>query len=112
MIFKIAMSRGMANIAKCEKYLNWIIPDKWTLEEAATIPCVYGTSYYALYLRGKMKKGDKILIHSGKGSVGQAAIHLALHEGCEVFTTIENVEKRQFIRATFPFISEDHIGNS
>ena len=102
----------MANILVADKYLSWIIPDKWTMEDAATVPCVYGTCYYALYIKGKMKKGDKVLIHSGTGGIGQAAIHLALHEDCEVFTTVGTVEKRQFIRETFPSISEDHIGNS
>lgn len=102
----------MTNIYVNDKYLSWIIPEKWTMEEAATIPCVYCTSYYALYLRGKMKKGDKVLIHSGTGGVGQAAIHLALYEGCEVFTTVGSIEKRYFIRETFPSIPEDHIGNS
>ncbi|XP_071581800.1 fatty acid synthase-like [Temnothorax nylanderi] len=105
-------SQGMTNILVADKYLSWIIPDKWTMEDAATVPCVYSTCYYALYIRGKMKKGDKILIHSGTGGIGQAAIHLALHEGCEVFTTVGTVEKRQFIRETFPSIPEDHIGNS
>ncbi|XP_071569269.1 fatty acid synthase-like isoform X2 [Temnothorax nylanderi] len=103
---------GMTNILVADKYLSWIIPDKWTMEDAATIPCVYSTCYYALYIKGKMKKGDKILIHSGTGGIGQAAIHLALHEDCEVFTTVGTVEKRQFIRETFPSIAEDHIGNS
>lgn len=82
------------------------------MEEAATVPCVYCTCYCALYIKGKMKKGDKVLIHSGTGGIGQAAIHLALYEGCEVFTTVGNVEKRQFIKDTFPSIPEDHIGNS
>ncbi|XP_071625459.1 fatty acid synthase-like isoform X2 [Temnothorax longispinosus] len=103
---------GMTNILVADKYLSWIIPDKWTMEDAATIPCVYSTCYYALYMRGKMKKGDKILIHSGTGGIGQAAIHLALYEGCEVFTTVGTVEKRQFIRETFPSIPKDNIGNS
>ncbi|EFN64608.1 Fatty acid synthase [Camponotus floridanus] len=42
---------------------------------------VYNTCYYALYLRGKIKKDDKVLICCGTGGVGQAAIHLALYEG-------------------------------
>ncbi|XP_020286674.1 fatty acid synthase-like isoform X2 [Pseudomyrmex gracilis] len=92
--------------------LQWVIPDTWTFEEAATVPCVYSTSYYALYIKGKMRKGDKVLIHSGSGGVGQSAIHLALHEKCEVFTTVGTAEKRQFIREMFPAIPDDHIGTS
>ncbi|KMQ84825.1 fatty acid synthase, partial [Lasius niger] len=111
-IMGLCSTGGMTNIRVADKYLSWIIPEKWTMEDAATVPCVYGTCYYALYFKGKMKKGDKVLIHSGTGGVGQAAIHLALYEGCEVFTTVGSVEKRHFIRETFPSIPEDHIGNS
>jgi len=59
-----------------------------------------------------MKKGDKILIHSGTGGIGQSAIHLALQEGCQVFTTVGTIEKREFIRKHFPAIPDEHIGNS
>ena len=59
-----------------------------------------------------MKKNDKVLIHSGSGGVGQAAINLALFEGCEVFTTVGTPEKRHFILQNFPQIAEDHIGDS
>lgn len=88
------------------------MPDKWSLEDAATVACAYATCYYALYMNGEMRKGDKVLIHSGAGGVGQAAINLALHEGCEVFTTVGTSEKRKFIRQTFPSIPDDHIGVS
>ncbi|XP_025262580.1 fatty acid synthase-like [Camponotus floridanus] len=111
-IMGLCSTGGMTNILITDKYLSWIIPDMWTMEDAATVPCVYSTCYYALYLTGKMKKDDKVLIHSGTGGVGQAAIHLAIYEGCEVFTTVGSIEKRDFIRKTFPSIPEDHIGNS
>ncbi|EFN79042.1 Fatty acid synthase [Harpegnathos saltator] len=59
-----------------------------------------------------MKKRDEVLIHLDTGGVGQAAIHLALYEGCEVITIVGTLKKRQFIRKTFPLILNDHIGNS
>ncbi|KAL6257917.1 hypothetical protein P5V15_011516 [Pogonomyrmex californicus] len=102
----------IANIVDKDEGFYWKIPDAWTFEEAATVPCVYSTVYYALYILGKMKKGDKILIHSGTGGIGQAAIHLALHEGCEIFTTVGTHEKRDFIKELFPTILDEHIGNS
>ncbi|KYN04769.1 Fatty acid synthase [Cyphomyrmex costatus] len=102
----------IANVIVKDKNLCWEIPDTWTFEEAATVPCAYITVYMALYIYGRMKKGDKILIHSGTGAVGQAAIHVALKEGCEVFTTVGTSNKRDFIRKTFPNILDDHIGNS
>lgn len=102
----------MANVVVKNKDLCWKIPDAWTFEEAATVPCIYSTVYVALYIYGKMKKGDKILVHSGTGGIGQAAIHLALKEGCEVFTTVGTSVKRNFIKKIFPAILDEHIGNS
>ncbi|KYN18124.1 Fatty acid synthase [Trachymyrmex cornetzi] len=102
----------IANVITKDENLCWKIPDVWTFEEAASVPCVYSTVYLSLYIYGKMKKGDKILIHSGTGGIGQAAIHLALKEGCEVFTTVGTNDKRTFLKEMFPIIPDDHIGNS
>ncbi|XP_033230408.1 fatty acid synthase-like [Belonocnema kinseyi] len=103
---------ALSNMRVADAILRWDVPDKWSLEDAATVTCVYATCCYALYISGKMKKGDKILIHAGSGGIGQAAINLALYEGCEIFTTVGTVEKRKFITETFPQIPDDHIGNS
>ncbi|XP_012234475.2 fatty acid synthase [Linepithema humile] len=103
---------AMANIIDADRNLSWNIPDNWSLEDAATVPCVYATCYYALYIYGNLQKGEKVLIHCGTSGVGQAAINIALHEGCEVFTTVGTPEKRKFIRENFPSIPDDHIGNS
>jgi len=37
---------------------------------------------------------------------------LRFNEGCEVFTTVGTVEKRQFLKKLFPSIPNNHIGNS
>lgn len=52
------------------------------------MPVVYSTAYYALVARGRIKPGETVLIHSGSGGVGQAAITIALSLGCRVFTTV------------------------
>lgn len=44
--------RGLSNLCVADPELAWEIPEKWSLEEAVTIPCVYGTCYYALYQKG------------------------------------------------------------
>ncbi|XP_015113026.1 fatty acid synthase [Diachasma alloeum] len=111
-VMGIINSYAMTNLLIHDPNLTWPVPDSWTLEEAATVPCVYATCCYSLFLRGKMKKGDRVLIHAGSGGVGQAAIHLAISTGCEIFTTVGTAEKRTFIRKTFPQIPEDRIGNS
>lgn len=69
-------------------------------------------SYYALIVRGEMKPGESVLVHAGSGGVGQASIAIALHMGCEVFTTVGSQAKRDFLKKTFPQLTDDHIGNS
>ncbi|KAH9640519.1 hypothetical protein HF086_001568 [Spodoptera exigua] len=105
-------NRGMANLAEGDKFLLWAIPDEWSFEEAATVPVAYGTVYYAMVMVGQIQRGESILIHAGSGGVGQAAINVALHYGCEVFTTVGTAEKRAFIKKLFPQLKDSHIGNS
>lgn len=88
------------------------VPDSMTLEEAATIPVVYSTVYYALIMRGKLFAEESILIHAGSGGVGQAAINVCLSMGCEIYTTVGTKEKREFIKQTFPQMKDDHIFDS
>lgn len=81
-------SKGIATAAKIIPELSFVVPDEWSLEEAATVPAVYMTCYYALIMRANLEPGESILIHSATGGVGQAAINLALSMNCEVYTTV------------------------
>ena len=95
-----------------EKSLIIPVPDEWTLEQAATVPVVYSTAVYALVVRGNIRTGSTVLIHSGTGGVGQAAINIALHYGCTIFTTVGSEEKRQYLKEIFPQLNEHNILNS
>ena len=90
----------------------WNVPDSWTLEEAATVPLVYFTVYFAFFNTTTIKAGKKILIHSGSGGVGQAAIEVAIAYGLEVFTTVSTDEKKNFLLKRFPKLKAENIGNS
>lgn len=111
-VMGMVAARSLATTVVADPGFLWEVPEKWSLEEAATIPVVYGTSYYALVVRGRMKPGETVLIHAGTGGVGQASIAIALHMGCKVFTTVGSKEKREFLKKTFPVLTDDNIGNS
>ncbi|XP_068630161.1 fatty acid synthase-like, partial [Battus philenor] len=104
--------RGISNMVSLQNALVCAIPDEWSYEEGATVLVAYVTVYYAMIVIGKMKPGESILIHAGTGGVGQAAISLALHHGCEVFTTVGSPAKRALIKRLFPSLKDSHIGNS
>lgn len=63
------------------------IPDEWNFAEAASVPGVFLTAYYALFHVRKLAKGQRILIHAAAGGVGMAAVQLARHIGAEVYGT-------------------------
>jgi fatty acid synthase len=88
------------------------VPDSWTLEEAATVPLVYFTVYVAFFHTTKIKAGKSILIHSGSGGVGQAAIQVSFAYGLEVFTTVSTEDKKNFLLKKFPELKPENIGNS
>ena len=60
------------------------MPAAWSLRDAATVPVAYLTAYYSLVMRGGLVPAHRVLVHSGTGAVGLAAIRIALHRGCEV----------------------------
>lgn len=111
-VMAMVPARGLATTVVADSGFSWIVPQKWSLEEASTIPVAYATSYYALFVRGGLRKGESVLIHAGSGGVGQASISIALHAGCTVFTTVGTPEKRQFLKKMFPQLTDRNIGNS
>jgi len=74
-------------------------PSQLSFEEAATLPVVYLTAFYALQHLGRLQSGERILIHAASGGVGLAAIQLAQYIGAEVFATAGSEEKRDYLRS-------------
>uniref|UniRef100_A0A8D0N571 Fatty acid synthase n=1 Tax=Sus scrofa TaxID=9823 RepID=A0A8D0N571_PIG len=105
-------AEGLATSVLLLQHATWEVPSTWTLEEAASVPIVYTTAYYSLVVRGRMQPGESVLIHSGSGGVGQAAIAIALSRGCRVFTTVGSAEKRAYLQARFPQLDETCFANS
>lgn len=58
--------------------------------------------YTSLVVRGRLQKGDSVLIHSGTGGVGLAALYVATYFECNIFTTVGTQEKRDYLRNLYP----------
>ncbi len=69
------------------------IPDSWDFVQAAATPEVYFTAYDALFNRGNLQMGEKVLVHAAGSGVGTAAVQLAHHAGAFVFGTAGSAEK-------------------
>jgi hypothetical protein len=73
-------------------------PAHMSFEEAATMPVVFLTAYYALHYLARMRAGERVLIHAAAGGVGLAALQIAQHVGAEVFATAGSPEKQELLR--------------
>ena len=63
------------------------INDSLSFESAAAIPVNYVTAWLMIIRLGNVQKGDRVLIHSAGGGVGQAALQMAKWRGAEIFGT-------------------------
>ena len=97
----VAFTQGgcIANRTVVKDYLVFRKPPSLTIEEAASVLSVYVTAYYSLVHLARLRKGQRVLIHSAMGGVGQAAISLAKHVGAEIYATAGSESKREQLRA-------------
>lgn len=91
--FKVG-DRVMANGSKTYAEVVSVRPDRTvklddsvSFEAAAALPLTGQTAYEALVRRGKVKNGEKVLIHAGSGGVGTLAVQIAKIQGAWVAAT-------------------------
>ncbi len=71
------------------------VPKGLTLLQAAALPENYFTVYSNVIERGRLQKGETILIHGGSSGIGITAIQMAKAWGATVFYTVGSEDKRQ-----------------
>ena len=82
-----------------------IKPSNISHAEAAGIPLAGLTAWQALFDKGGLEAGQRVLIHAGSGGVGTLAIQIAKHAGAWVATTasaknkdlVQNLDADQFV---------------
>ncbi|MET8009438.1 type I polyketide synthase [Streptomyces sp. NPDC005271] len=75
------------------------IPDGLDPATAAGLPIAFLTAWYALRHVGRVRAGERVLIHSATGGTGLAAIAVARLLGAEVLATAGSEDKRRCLRA-------------
>jgi zinc-binding alcohol dehydrogenase/oxidoreductase len=68
-------------------------PAHLTWEQAAAIPLAALTAYRALFTKGRLTKGDKVLVVGVGAGTGTFVLQLAKAAGCQVFVTSGSGEK-------------------
>lgn len=75
------------------------IPEAMPFAEAAALLLTYGTSYYALKDRARLKAGETLLVLGAAGGVGAAAVELGKAMGAKVIAAVSSEEKLAFAKA-------------
>ncbi|NRN69475.1 Beta-ketoacyl synthase [Kibdelosporangium sp. 4NS15] len=78
---------GFGPITRIDRAYVTQVPDGWTFEEAASVPLVFLTAWYALNDLAELSAGESVLIHAAAGGVGMAATQIARHLGATVYGT-------------------------
>jgi polyketide synthase 5 len=82
----------------CDARLAVTLPAGLTGDQAAAVTTAHATAYCGLHELAHVKSGDKVLIHSATGGVGQAAIAIARAAEAEIFATAGSEKRRELLR--------------
>ncbi|MFA5537829.1 MAG: NAD(P)H-quinone oxidoreductase [Gemmobacter sp.] len=69
------------------------VPEGMGLREAACLPETFFTVWSNVFMRGRLKAGERFLVHGGSSGIGTTAIQLAHAFGARVFATAGSAEK-------------------
>jgi NADPH:quinone reductase len=69
------------------------VPKGLSLIEAAGIPETFFTVWANVFMRGKLARDERFLVHGGTSGIGTTAIQLARQWGAKVFATAGSAEK-------------------
>ncbi len=75
------------------------IPDEMAFPQAAAMPIVYQTSYFALKHRAMLRAGEWLLVHAAAGGVGLAAVQIGKAMGAKIIATAGSDDKLAFCKS-------------
>ncbi|MDT5133097.1 MAG: polyketide synthase 5, partial [Mycobacterium sp.] len=79
----------------CDANLAVTLPPGLADEQAAAVTTAHATAWHGLHDLARITRGDRVLIHSATGGVGQAAIAIARAAGAQIFATAGSEQRRQ-----------------
>src|SRR5437660_212406 len=90
---------GLAEYCRLKAHQLVRIPDGVSFEQAAALPCAYGTARRMMHTNGRVAAGEKVLILGASGGVGVCCVQLAKAAGATVIAATSSDEKGRRLRA-------------
>ncbi|MEV5326349.1 NAD(P)H-quinone oxidoreductase [Nonomuraea fastidiosa] len=74
------------------------VPERVSLREAAGLPEVACTVWSNVFMIGRLRRGETLLVHGGASGIGTFAVQLAKALGSRVVTTVGSAAKADRVR--------------
>ncbi len=84
---------GYAQYCIAAEPITLPIPAGFDLRQAASLPEALFTAWFNVFMLGRLKAGEWLLVHGGSSGVGTTAIQLARLEGANVVATAGSAAK-------------------
>jgi NADPH2:quinone reductase len=97
-VMALTQGSGFAEYSLAPVTSVFATPESMTFEEAAAMPIVFHTSYFAFTHRTQLRAGEWLLVHAGASGVGMSAIQIGKALGARVIATAGSAEKLEFAR--------------
>jgi len=95
-VLAFSQAGGYSELSLANGSRTFPMPDGMGWAEAAALPIVYHTSWFALQRRAALKAGEWLLVHAGASGVGMSAIQIGKALGAQVIATAGAQEKLDF----------------
>ncbi|MBQ8416487.1 MAG: NAD(P)H-quinone oxidoreductase [Clostridia bacterium] len=89
---------GYAEYANVKYDMLMPVPKGRTMAEASAMPEAYATAYLNLFIEGKAKPGNTLLMHAGASGLASVVIPMAKAFGLRVITTVLSDEIAEKIK--------------
>jgi NADPH2:quinone reductase len=94
----MTMIGGMAERAAAPAPLTFKLPDQLDFAQGAALILNYHTAYFALKLRGRLREGERVLVHGAAGGLGTACLQVAKALGATTVAVVSTEEKERVAR--------------
>jgi putative PIG3 family NAD(P)H quinone oxidoreductase len=88
---------GQGELAVVHERQLMPVPDTVPFPDAGGLPEVFTTAHDAVFTRGGLRPGERLLVHGGAGGVGTAAVQLGRAVGAHVTATVRNPDAREAV---------------
>jgi NADPH:quinone reductase-like Zn-dependent oxidoreductase len=97
-VMALTLFGGYTSRIHLERRRVFRIPEALSVEQAATLPTVFLTAWFMVHQQLHPRRGERWLVHSAAGGVGQALAQLGRLAGCEVIGVVGQRDKIESAR--------------